>query len=67
MTKTDYQKVISKLNKKLEKKLELINKMKEAQEKARKTVKQMMTTDPRQRMIDEIAQKYRDEIREEDA
>ena len=67
MTKTDYQKVISKLNKKLEKKLELINKMKEAQEKARKTVKQMMATDPRQRIIDEIAQKYRDEIREEDA
>lgn len=66
MTKTDYKKIISNLNKKLMEKLELIKKKKEEQELAKDTVKNIMTVDPRQRLINDIAKQYREEIKEKD-
>lgn len=66
MTKTDYKRLIGKLNKKLAEKLELIKKKQEAQESARETVKKMMTTDPRKRLIDETAEEYRKQVRDND-
>ena len=65
MTK-NYKKIISKINKKFIKRLEVINKIKEDQEITKHMVKRMMTTDPRQRLIDEVAEQYREEVREKD-
>ena len=66
MTKTDYKKIIGKLNKKLAEKLELIKKKRDAQESAKDEVKKMMTVDPRKRLIEETADKFREEVRKND-
>ena len=66
MTKTDYKKIIGKLNKKLAEKLELIKKKKDAQEEAKKDIKKMMASDPRKRLIESAVEEYRKEIREND-
>jgi len=66
MTKTDYKRIINKLNKKLTEKLELIRKKRDAQEAAKKDIRKMMEADPRKRLIESSAEEYRKEVREND-
>jgi len=66
MTKTDYKRLIRKLSKELAEKLELIKKKKDAQNSAKEAVREMMTSDPRKKLIDETADKFREEVKEND-
>jgi len=63
MTKTDYKEILSKLNKKLTKKLEEIKKKSEM---AKAMIRHTMTSDPRQDLIKHAAEEFRQEVKDND-